>query len=43
MSLPKGTTHPQSLPRGGRPDVIYAPNSIENPSHREGLRVGITY
>ena len=42
QSLPRGT-HPQSLPKGGKSDVICAPKNNENPSLREGHRVGVIF
>ena len=33
-------THPQSLPKGGKSDMSASTNGKENPSLREGLRVG---
>ena len=33
-------THPQSLPKGGKSDMSVSTNGKENPSLREGLRVG---
>jgi XTP/dITP diphosphohydrolase len=33
-------THPQSLPKGGKCEVLSSNNSNENPSPREGNRVG---
>ena len=33
-------THPQSLPKGGKCEVLFSNNSNENPSPREGNRVG---
>ena len=41
QSLPKETTHPQSLPKGGRSEMLSTLNSNENPSLREGHRVGL--
>ena len=35
--------HPQSLPKGGKSDVICAPKNNENPSLREGHRVGVIF
>ena len=36
-------THPQSLPKGRKSDVICAPKNNENPSLREGHRVGVIF
>ena len=33
-------THPQSLPKGGKYDVLHSNKDNENPSPREGQRVG---
>ncbi len=33
-------THPQSLPKGGKYDVLHSNKNNENPSPREGQRVG---
>ena len=41
QSLPKETTHPQSLPKGGQSEMLSTLNSNENPSLREGHRVGL--
>ena len=35
-------THPQSLPKGGQPDILSTLNTNENPSLREGHRVGVS-
>ena len=42
QSLPKETTHPQSLPKGGKSEMLSTLNSNENPSLREGHRVGVS-
>ena len=41
QSLSMGT-HPQSLPKGGQSEMLSTLNSNENPSLREGHRVGVS-
>ena len=37
------STHPQSLPKGGQSEMLSALKSNENPSLREGHRVGVIF
>ena len=41
QNLSQSHTHPQSLPKGGQSDMLSILNGNENPSLREGHRVGI--
>ena len=43
QNLSHPQTHPQSLPKGGQSDMLSTLNGNENPSLREGHRVGIIF